>query len=486
MNMANDALLSADRTTTETIALRDLPGRQPVVVKQGRSIREALEIMDRQKVGAVVVVEGDTHKPTGILTLQDVLRRVARPGISLLQPVEAVMTRQVETLAETATVHEGLLFMSHRKIRHIPVVDTSGRLVQVVSLNQIRDPFAGEVDLILGHIDAAEDVDQLAGLANQANTLGATLLRQHGNSGLLTSVISSLNDALSRRAIELVMARHSLPAVRWCWIVMGSEGRFEQTFQTDQDNGLIFEAGCAREANELRLLFLPFAQEVNQYLDQCGIPHCTGGIMAGRPECCLSLDEWRERFCNWIAAPEPQALLNATIFFDFRPLFGEEGLAKTLRRHLSDTVRDRNLFFRLMAANALEAEPPVGTLRDFITRLDEDKRRTIDLKKYGSRIFVDAGRIFALAAGVAETNTAIRLRAGGASCGLHALDIDSNVQAFAQLQRVRMANQLQVSGITNRNLLNPDSLHRLDRKILREALLQAGNLQLQLRRAYSL
>lgn len=484
--MTNKPLLCADRTTTETISLRDLPGRRPVILEQGRTIRDALEVMDRQKVGSVVVVEAETQKPIGILTLQDVLRRIALPGIALSQPLETVMTRQLETLAETATVHEGLLFMSHRKIRHIPVVDASGRLVQVVSLNQIRDPFAGEVDLILAHIDAAEDVDQLVGLASQANTLGATLLRQHGNSGLLTSVISSLNDALSRRAIEIVMARHSLPAVRWCWIVMGSEGRFEQTFQTDQDNGLIFEAGSAREAHDLRLLFLPFAQEVNQYLDRCGIPLCTGGIMAGRPECCLSLDEWKERFRQWIAAPEPQALLNATIFFDFRPLFGEEALAKGLRRHLNETVRDQNLFFRLMAANALEAAPPVGTLRDFITRVDEDKRRTIDLKKYGSRIFVDAARIFALAAGVAETNTTIRLRAGGASCGLHALDIDSNVQAFAQLQRVRMDNQLQMSGISNRNLLAPDALHRLDRKILRETLLQAESLQRQLRRAYSL
>jgi CBS domain-containing protein len=95
---------------------------------------------------------------------------------------------------------------------------------------------------------------------------------------------------------------------------MGSEGRFEQTFHTDQDNGLIFSAESPREAEDLRRLFLPMAKEVNQNLDLCGIPHCTGGIMAGNAECCLSLEEWKERFYGWIRTPDQQALINATIF----------------------------------------------------------------------------------------------------------------------------------------------------------------------------
>jgi CBS domain-containing protein len=56
--------------------------------------------------------------------------------------------------------------------------------------------------------------------------------------------------------------------------------------------------------------------------------------MASNPQWCLTLDEWKEQFSTWIRIPQPDALLNATIFFDFRPLFGKAELADAMRRHL--------------------------------------------------------------------------------------------------------------------------------------------------------
>jgi hypothetical protein len=69
-------------------------------------------------------------------------------------------------------------------------------------------------------------------------------------------------------------------------------------------------------------------------LDKCGFPLCKGNIMASNPELCLTLEEWEERFARWVRTPEPQALLNATIFFDFRPLYGRFNLAHRLRLSL--------------------------------------------------------------------------------------------------------------------------------------------------------
>lgn len=469
-----------------SLALGKLPGRAPITIPLQATVQDALQAMDRHRVGSIIIVDPQDGRPTGILTLQDVLRRIALPQLDLSQPVALAMTPQLETIDETASVHEGLLFMSHRRIRHLPVVNGVGQLVRVISMNQVRDPFIGEVDLLMAQIDEAEDIERLEQLSRQAKALGISLSTQHGDSGLLTSVLSALNDAIARRAIELVVAHSRLPAVPWCWIVMGSEGRFEQTFHTDQDNGLIFQAETAQEASELRQMFLPLAKQVNDYLDLCGVPHCSGGIMAGNPECCLSLDEWQARFFQWVQTPDPKALLNATIFFDYRSLYGEDSLAKRLRDYLMQITRDQGGFFRLLASNALEATPPIGMLRDFVTTMDADKRRTLDLKKFGARIFVDTARILALDSGVSQTNTVARLRTSGPSTGIHPTDIDSAVQAFAQLQRIRMSNQLRAGMIDNKNLLDPDSLHRLDRKILRESLLQAQQLQSILRRRYAL
>jgi signal-transduction protein with cAMP-binding, CBS, and nucleotidyltransferase domain len=98
---------------------------------------------------------------------------------------------------------------------------------------------------------------------------------------------------------------------------LGSEGRQEQTLASDQDNGLIF-AGSG-DAVAVREQLLPMALRINEALDACGFPLCTGQVMASNPQWCLDLHEWRQRFAGWIIEGDPQALLNASIFFDLRP-----------------------------------------------------------------------------------------------------------------------------------------------------------------------
>ncbi|MFX9665230.1 DUF294 nucleotidyltransferase-like domain-containing protein, partial [Acinetobacter baumannii] len=75
--------------------------------------------------------------------------------------------------------------------------------------------------------------------------------------------------------------------VRWCWLAFGSEGRMEQTFCTDQDNGLVFDAPPGLAADSVRPALLRVASDINRALAQLGFPLCEGGVMAGQPRCCL-------------------------------------------------------------------------------------------------------------------------------------------------------------------------------------------------------
>ena len=170
------------------------------------------------------------------------------------------------------------------------------------------------------------------------------------------------------------------------------------------------DAGDARRCAE-RLL--AFARDVNADLDALGFPLCSGNVMAGNPELCLSVEEWKARFLAWIREPTPQALLNANIIFDFRPLYGDATLADALREWLFGYTQANAAFLRLMVQNALEVEPPLGLIRAFAVDDEPGGRSTIDLKTRGTRLFVDCARVFALAQGIAEAGTAARLRLAG-------------------------------------------------------------------------
>jgi len=306
-----------------------------------------------------------------------------------------------------------------------------------------------------------------------------------GMSGLaMTRLISASNDRLSMRVIELTARKHRLPPVAWCWLALGSEGRHEQTFISDQDNGLIFNATDAREADALRQLFLPFAEEANQHLAACGFTLCPGQIMAGNPAWCLSYDEWRERFIDWVRRPEPNALLNASIFFDLRPLHGQLDLGEKLRTLLLALCSDTPSFLHLMAANALQAAVPLN----FRGELAVEDGEVIELKKFGSRIFVDAARIFSLAAAEPAVHSAERLQAAGQAAGLGAGETLAINAAFSHILRLRLDQQMAdlVAGRGDSHGPKLSALHELDRAILRESLKQARRLQQRLKLNYVL
>lgn len=335
--------------------------------------------------------------------------------------------------------------------------------------------FGTRLTTLLDAIAGCADVPSLAELAPRVRETGGALLDLDAGADLATRLVANLNDALTERAITLTAAAHRLPAAPWCWLSMGSEGRCEQTFVSDQDNGLLFSAAPG-EADELRRLFLPFARAVNEALAACGFPLCPGGVMAGNPAWCLSLDEWSARFSDWVRSPAPMALLNAAIFFDFRPVCGDVALAATLRGRLLGMTEDSRLFLRLMTDNALAATPPLGLLGDIAA---EDGEGCVDLKKSGARIFVDAARILALGAGMSPVNTVERLRAVAAAGAIPTAAAAASALAFAQVQRFRLDNQRRAAqcGGTAGNRVAVAGLNDFEHQLLRAAFRQARRLQ---------
>jgi len=321
--------------------------------------------------------------------------------------------------------------------------------------------------------------------ASDIRRLARSMLGQGVAAEQLTLIISTLNDALVRRVLDIEKTKFPLADIRWCWLAFGSEGRYEQTISSDQDNGLIFDAGDA-DPGLLRERLLPFAQAVNRDLDACGFPLCKGNIMAGNPQWCLSLGEWHEQFDSWIADTDPQALLNAAIFFDFRPLYGDEAPARVLRSHLSGLAQGNSRFMRQLAQYALETRPPLGMISDFVTDKGEFNG-SIDLKKSAARLFIDGARVLALAAGVEHTNTAQRLRQAGLRLNMPSEEIASICDGFFFLQALRLRRQMVADSATGgANRINPADLNEVDRRILKESLRQARKLQSRIALDYQL
>ena len=463
--------------------LRDIISRAPISCAPETPVREVLKKMHELRIGSMIVAAAD-GVPLGIFTTLDVLERVALPQADVGAPISGLMSGNVVSLEEEEPVLDAALAMVREGIRHV-VVTRDGRLAGVVSERDLFGMQRSSLRRIVERVAMAATVVELAEAAADVRGLARALLAQGVPAEHLTQMTCALNDSITQRAIQIMAPRHDLPG-EWCWLALGSEGRLEQTLATDQDNALIF--AVAGDAGDARARFLPFAQDVNAALDACGFPLCKGDIMARNPKWCLSLEEWRAQFSGWIRNAQPEALLNASVFFDFRALAGEARLAGELRDTVLRAATGNAAFRRAMAETALQAQPPLGLLRDFTTDESREFPGTLDLKGNGARLFVDAARTLALAHGLPATSTAARLRAAATAGALPQAEASAMVDAFHYIQTLRLRRQYLEQDIApgSENRIDPHQLHGIDRRILKEAFRQAGVLQGRLKLDYAL
>jgi CBS domain-containing protein len=297
----------------------------------------------------------------------------------------------------------------------------------------------------------------------------------------VSELISRLNDKLTERMLWIAAGKLHLDLGQACWLAFGSQGRNEQTMVTDQDNGLVFESDQpARD----RSRWLELGRLVNEGLSVCGYAACTGQVMAGNPDCCMTAAEWCGRFAHWIDHGAPDDLLKASIYFDLRPVAGRAQLAQPLKDLVLTRTGRVPRFLKQMADNSLRNPVPLSWLGSTETRKVAG-RPMFDLKHHGTVVFVDAARLYALAYGIEHTSTRRRLEAIAGPLHVPAHESEAWVRGFEYLQLLRLQTQAareRDSG--GPNMIDVASLNDIDRRMLNETLRVARRLQQRMQLDY--
>src|SRR5215207_10756711 len=111
-------------------------GHNVITTEPERTLLETAQLLDETRIGAVVVSDAD-HPVLGIITERDIARAIAERGaVALEEPVSQHMTAKVITCTQSFTVKDMMELMTHRRIRHVPVVE-GGRLNGIVSIGDI-------------------------------------------------------------------------------------------------------------------------------------------------------------------------------------------------------------------------------------------------------------------------------------------------------------------------------------------------------------
>src|SRR5438874_1892126 len=109
-----------------------------VLVPEGATLRDALEVMTRNGRQVALVVDPD-RRLLGLMTDGDVRKALLR-GVALGSKVQEVMNRTPVVAPAGASRGEALALMRSRSIRHIPIVDARRTVVDLLRLEDLLAP----------------------------------------------------------------------------------------------------------------------------------------------------------------------------------------------------------------------------------------------------------------------------------------------------------------------------------------------------------
>ena len=293
----------------------------PAFIDASDTIEAAGHLMREIDSNALFVRDGER---IGIITGMNLSKAVVLRRQPIETPVREFAHFDVVTLRPDDFVSAALVLMTKRNKRRVAVHDGE-RYVGILEDIDLLGFLAGSAQVVAGRIDRASSKDDLAIAARETAAQVRTLRRQGVKVEVIGEVVSDLNGRLFSRLFEMV-APDEIRA-GGCLVVMGSEGRGEQTVRTDQDNGLIL-AGPVDKAT-----LDAFRIDFSGALADFGFPPCPGNVMVRNPVWSKPLSDYLADFRRWVALPDEAAHMNVAIFYDARAVAGDARLLARPRRH---------------------------------------------------------------------------------------------------------------------------------------------------------
>lgn len=434
-------------------------------VSKKTSIYEAAKIMvSSQRSSALIMEKGQL---LGIITDRDMTKRVIAEGIDIHRPVSDIMTCNPQTIKSGTSMFDAIEIMMQHNVKSLPIVDDN-HVKGIVTATSLIERSQVQAVFLISRIYRKKSLTELIALTPQRDDVFKTLVETRTHPRAIQHMMTLIADAFNKRLLQLAEEELGPPPMKYAWFVAGSQARFETHNLSDQDNGIILQRKASKQENEY---FEKLSEFVCHGLDKCEYALCTGDMMATNPRWCVDIDTWQAHFRAWIITPESEALLNASVFFDIRPLYGEVELAENLKAQINNYLKGNNRFISIMLANSLRVTPPLGIFRQFVFEKSGENRKEFNIKKHAVNLLVELARVYAIASGSTEALIDKRLQASVESGLLSEEGCREIQEAFDFINQVRFTHQSTATEQNKKqsNKIAPESLTQFEKNHLKDA-----------------
>lgn len=439
---------------------------EPELLPGDTTIQDAARHMNEQRVSSLLI--GTHTQLEGIVTDRDLRGRVVAEGFEITRPVTEIMTENPRTVKSETLAFEAMLLMAELRIHHLPIVD-EGRVTGIVTAADIMRLMRQDPIYLTADVSRKNSVAELVGTFTQASEIGVRFIERGASAEETAALMTIVADAIARRLFTLAEEKFGPPPVPYAFAVIGSQGRHEMGFASDQDNALILDDSY--DEAEHGTYFAQLTEFVCHGLDRAGQVLCPGDMMAMNPEWRKTVSEWEHTFHVWVTAPDPDALLHAQTFFDLRGVHGELAMAERVHHSAVAMAAASRRLQAHLASLAARREPPLGFFRGLVVERSGDYTNTLNVKKGGTAGIVQMARLYSLTGALTALGTRPRLQQAAGGDGVSHRGGHDLLDAFEFLRSITFRHQAEQlrNKVTPDYQIDPTQLSKMDREHMRDA-----------------
>lgn len=433
---------------------------QAIFIDENESIYEAVKKMTEYKTTSIFI--NFKSGEVGIVTDSDLRKKVILATKNYSDPVGEIASTNLITIDKSDFLYNALLLMTEYSLKRL-IVTKESTIIGTIEQVDLLSAFSHKSHLINLRIKKAKNIDDIKVVTKDLTHVLTSLQDRGVKVRHITKLVNQLNSKIYEKVYTLIFP--SEVRNNSALMILGSEGRGEQTLKTDQDNALILRDGF--EYKDLQ----KYTSEFSEALQYCGFPKCKGNIMVSNPYWSKPLTKYKDDLFIMIDKPTSENVMNLAILFDASFVGGDKALFNSFREIMFKTIESHPTILANFAKATLSFETPLGLFKNFILNKKEHKDE-FDLKKGAIFPIVHGIRSLSLQYKISKSNTTQRIKE------LNNLEVINRefagelIEAFNFLLTLRLSSQLtkQKQNLEVDNYINPKSLTKLERDLLIDVL----------------
>ncbi len=474
------------RTLLNSISVKGF--EKPIyTISLNQTIKEASQIMEELNHKHLFITDSE-KRILGYITNNEIAEGLLKSNnITKLSPAYSIMKSPVFSIPAYTSIISARE-MIKRTASQLLIIDNPQEeakgYICLEDIGSIADVYLSE---IFAKFTKAGTIESLAKLRSEFVRFVSKLVDNNISYSIILQLLSDAFDAIISRLFTLSEKEFGKAPVNFAFIVLGSEGRNEQTLNTDQDNAIIYADPDEKDKAEVEKYFLALGKWMSDSLDKIGYSLCKGNNMAMNPRWNKPLSEWKNYFHKWINKGHAKDLLDINIFFDFRLSYGESYLINDLQSYILKVSKSNPAYLHHLAKNTMNFKPSVNFFGNIVVGSTGAPPDTLNLKDNIAAL-VNFARVYALKNEITQKNTLARLQTLYSIGIINDTDMLEIQHAYEYLSTMRLKHQASqiLKNVKPDNYINAKSLTEIEKTTLKKVLSVIGNFLTRLTHDFNL